>query len=129
MMPSTRIASGDWARGREMELIAAVQSAMLSAIKIPEWDRDVVVDLYDASRRIIPTGRSEQFTRIEIELFAGRSLEAKRALYRSIVRNVAALGVPENDIKIILLDVPLQNWGIRGGVPASEVDIGFKIDV
>jgi phenylpyruvate tautomerase PptA (4-oxalocrotonate tautomerase family) len=101
----------------------------LSAIKIPEWDRDVVVDLYDASRRIIPTGRSERFTRIAIALFAGRSLEAKRALYRSIVRNVAALGVPENDIKIILLDVPLENWGIRGGVPASEVDIGFKIDV
>jgi phenylpyruvate tautomerase PptA (4-oxalocrotonate tautomerase family) len=45
------------------------------------------------------------------------------------VRNLAALGVPENDIKIILLEVPLQNWGIRGGVPASEIDIGFKIDV
>ena len=41
-MPSTRIASGEWARDRELELIAAVQSAMLSAIKIPEWDRDVV---------------------------------------------------------------------------------------
>jgi phenylpyruvate tautomerase PptA (4-oxalocrotonate tautomerase family) len=128
-MPSTRIASGEWARGREMELIAAVQSAMLSAIKIPEWDRDVVVDIYDGGRRIIPTGRSERFTRIEIALFADRSIEAKRALYRSIVRNVATLGVPENDIKIILLEVPLENWGIRGGVPASEVDIGFKIDV
>lgn len=111
------------------ELIAAVQSAMLSAIKIPEWDRDVVVDVYDVNRRIIPTGRSEKFTRVEIELFAGRSIEAKRALYRTIVRNLAALGVPENDIKIILLEVPLQNWGIRGGVPASEIDIGFKIDV
>jgi phenylpyruvate tautomerase PptA (4-oxalocrotonate tautomerase family) len=102
---------------------------MLSAIKIPEWDRDVVVDVYDVNRRIIPTGRSEKFTRVEIELFAGRSIEAKRALYRTIVRNLAALGVPENDIKIILLEVPLQNWGIRGGVPASEIDIGFKIDV
>jgi phenylpyruvate tautomerase PptA (4-oxalocrotonate tautomerase family) len=128
-MPSTRIACGEWARGREGELIAAVQSAMLSAIKIPEWDRDVVVDVYDVNRRIIPTGRSEKFTRVEIELFAGRCIETKRALYRTIVRNLAALGVPENDIKIILLEVPLQNWGIRGGVPASEIDIGFKIDV
>ncbi len=43
---------------------------------------DVVVDLYDGNRPIIPTGRSERFTRIEIELFSGRSMEAKRALYR-----------------------------------------------
>jgi len=112
-----------------MELIAAVQSALLSAIKIPEWDRDIVVDIYDANRRIIPTGRSERFTRIEIELFSGRSMEAKRALYRSIVQNVAVLGVPEDEIKIILLDILPQNWGVRGGLPASEIDIGFKIDV
>ena len=81
-MPSSRIVTGEWARGREMELIEAVPSAMLNTIKIPEWDRDVVVDLYDGNRPIIPTGRSERFTRIEIELFSGRSMEAKRALYR-----------------------------------------------
>jgi hypothetical protein len=30
---------------------------------------------------------------------------------------------------IILLEPPMDNWGIRGGKPASEVDLGFKIDV
>jgi hypothetical protein len=38
---------------------------MLSAIKIPEWDRDVVVDLYDRVRRIVPAGSSERFASID----------------------------------------------------------------
>jgi phenylpyruvate tautomerase PptA (4-oxalocrotonate tautomerase family) len=128
-MPSTVIRTGEWARGREMELIEAVQSALLTAIKIPEWDRDVVVDLYDGNRRIVPAGKSERYTRIEIRLFSGRSMESKRGLYRSIVQNLAVLGIPKNEIKIILLEIPPQNWGIQGGLPASEADIGFKVDV
>jgi phenylpyruvate tautomerase PptA (4-oxalocrotonate tautomerase family) len=128
-MPSTQIMTGEWARGREIELIEAVQSAFVTAIKTPEWDRDVAVDLYDSRRRIVPTGKSERYTRIEIKLFAGRSMAAKRDLYQSIVRSFAALGIPKNEIKILLIEIPPQNWGIRGGVPASEVDMGYKIDV
>jgi phenylpyruvate tautomerase PptA (4-oxalocrotonate tautomerase family) len=128
-MPSVRIVTGEWARSHELALIEAVQSAMLSAIKIPEWDRDVVVDLYDRTRRIVPTGSSERFTRIEIELFSGRSIEAKRDLYRSIVEKLAGLGVPELETKIILIEVPMQNWGLRGGLPASEIEISFKVNV
>lgn len=121
--------TGDWARGREMELIEAVQSAFVTAIKTPDWDRDVAVDLYDRARRIVPTGKSERYTRIEIKLFSGRSIEAKRDLYRSLVQNLTAVGIPKNEIKILLVEIPPQNWGIRGGVPASEVDMGYKIDV
>jgi phenylpyruvate tautomerase PptA (4-oxalocrotonate tautomerase family) len=128
-MPSTRIVTGEWARTREMELIAAVQSALVDSIKIPDWDRDIVVDLYDGTRRIVPAGRSDRYTRIEIELFAGRSMDAKRALYRAIVQNVSALGVPEAEIKTILIEVPPENWGLRGGLAASELDLGFKVDV
>jgi phenylpyruvate tautomerase PptA (4-oxalocrotonate tautomerase family) len=128
-MPSVRIVTGEWARGHELALIETVQSAMLSAIKIPEWDRDIVVDLYDRTRPIVPTGSSERFTRIEIELFSGRSIEAKRDLYRSIVEKLAGLGIPELETKIILIEVPMQNWGLRGGLPASEIEIGFKVNV
>jgi len=112
-----------------MELIEAVQSALLTAINIPEWDRDVVVDLYDGNRRIVPAGKSERYTRIEIRLFSGRSMQAKRGLYQSIVQNLAVLGIPQNEIKIILFEIAAQNWGIQGGLPASEVDVGFRIDV
>ena len=54
---------------------------------------------------------------------------AKRTLYQAIVRNLAALDVPPSDIKITLLETPPENWGVRGGLPASEIDLGFKVDV
>ena len=39
------------------------------------------------------------------------------------------IGIDGQDIMIILLEPPLENWGVRGGKPASEVDFDFKIDV
>jgi len=128
-MPSTTIITGEWARDEEMTLIEAVQSAFVAALKTPEWDRDIVIDLYGAGRRIVPTGKSERYTRIEIKLFSGRSMAAKRSLYRAIVENLAGCGIAKDEIKILLVEIPPQNWGIRGGLPASEVDIGFKVDV
>jgi phenylpyruvate tautomerase PptA (4-oxalocrotonate tautomerase family) len=128
-MPSTRIITGEWARGQEASIVEAVQSALLSALKIPDSDRDVVIDIYDNAARIVPTGRSERYTRVEIKMFSGRSIEAKRELYKAVVANLVALGVPETEIKTILIDVPRENWGLRGGIPASELDLGLKVNV
>ncbi len=128
-MPSTRIVTGSWARGSEGKVIEAVQSALRNALKLPDYDRDVVLDIYDETTRIVLTGRSQRYTRVEVTLFAGRSMEAKRALYKAMVANLAALGVPENEVKTVLIEVAAENWGLRGGHPASEIDLGFKIDV
>jgi phenylpyruvate tautomerase PptA (4-oxalocrotonate tautomerase family) len=128
-MPSTRIATGSWARGSEGKLLEAVQAALVSALKIPEEDRDVVIDTYDDAARIVMPGRSQRFTRVEITLFAGRSAEAKKALYKALAENLAAVGVPQAEVKTVLVEVPVQNWGLRGGHPANELDLGFKIDV
>jgi len=128
-MPSTRITTGAWAQGHEPEVIESVQSALLTSLKIPDWDRDIALDLHDTKARIVPTGRSERYTRIEVVMFAGRSLDAKRALYEAIVKNLSEIGVPATDMKIILVEVPAENWGLRGGLPASEIDLGFKVEV
>ena len=128
-VPSANIITGSWAAGREVALIEAVQAAFVAAVGTPPSDRDIVVDLYDHSRRIVPDGKSERYTRVEIKLFPGRTLAAKRNLYRTIVENLAAAGVPEQEIKILLIEIAAQDWGIRGGVPASEVDMGYKIDI
>ena len=128
-MPCVRIATGKWAVGVEMKLIEAVQSALVSSFKIPEWDRDVVLDLYDANRRIVSTGRSERYTRIEIVGIAARTMDAKRALFKAVVENLEAVGVPPTETRIYMIEPPAESWGIKGGIPASEADIGFKIDV
>jgi len=98
-------------------------------LQIPQNDRDIVLEVLDASHRIISPKRSDYFTRVEILLFSGRSLGAKRKLYAALVRNLSALGVPAEQVKIVLIEVPTENWGLRGGVPASEIDLGFEIRV
>lgn len=128
-MPCVRIATGTWAVGIEMQLIEAVQAALVSAFKIPEADRDVVLDLYDANRRIISTGRSERYTRIEIIGIAARSKDAKRALFKTIADNLEAVGVPRAESRIFLIEPPAESWGIKCGQLASEADLGFKIDI
>ncbi len=77
----------------------------------------------------MPPGRTENYTLVEISIFAGRSLETKRLLYQKIVQNFGILGIAPSDILIVLNEVPLENRGIRGGVPAPEVDLGFEVNV
>ncbi len=128
-MPCVKITTGKWAEGLEIELMEAVQSALVSAFKIPESDRDVVLDLYEESRRLVSHGRSERYTRVEILGIAERSLNAKRVLFKTIVENLLSVGVPKSEIRIVLVEPPADSWGVKGGIPASEVDLGFKIDV
>jgi hypothetical protein len=74
-------------------------------------------------------GKTENFVTIEMTVYPGRSLQAKKALYREIVSRLQKLEIQGDDILMVLNEPSLENWGIRGGHPASEVDIGFKINV
>ena len=62
-------------------------------------------------------------------MIPGRSLAAKRQLYQEIVTRFQALGIDPQDVLIVLQEPPLSNWGLQGGQPGSEVDLGFKLDV
>ena len=128
-MPNTLIATRAGWITDPGAVIDAVQSALREALKLPEGDRTLRLIEHPPSHFAVPPGRGERFTLVEVTMFSGRSMGAKRALYQAIVRNLAALDVPPLDIKITLIETPPENWGIRGGMPASEIDLGFKIDV
>ena len=113
-MPSTRIMAGAWARAEAARLVDAVQAALLEALGVPDWDRDVVLNVYEDGFRIIPAGCSNRFVRIEITLFTGRSAETKGTLYAAIAERLGALGVPKADVKVILIEMLPENWGSRG---------------
>lgn len=113
----------------EAGLLNAIHAAMMEGLKTPEWDRTIRLIVHEPHRFAIPPNRSDRYTIVEIDLFSGRSLAAKKALYQAIVRNLAPFGIPADHIKTLLRESPTENWGIRGGVPASEVELGFKVDV
>ncbi len=122
-MPSTLISvRRDWPASERAALIAAVHAALVEGLKIPEHDRCIRLQVFAVGDFAVMPQCSEYFTLIEIDLFPGRSLEAKRRLYQAMVRNLDALGVPAVDVRVVLREIPPDNWGIRGGVPASDVD-------
>jgi phenylpyruvate tautomerase PptA (4-oxalocrotonate tautomerase family) len=110
-------------------LIEAVYQAQRDALKVPEGDRQIRYIEHKPEHFAVPPGKSEDYTFVEILLFPGRSLAAKRALYSGIVRRFGELGIGPADVFIVLHEPPLENWGIRGGMPASEVALGFEIKV
>ncbi len=118
-----------WPPEHVQAIIEAIYLAQREALKVPEHDRQIRFIEHTPEHFHVPPGRTANYTLIEITIFAGRSIEAKRSLYQAIVKNLGAIGIAPADIFIVLHEVPLENWGIRGGVPASEVDLGFKIDV
>lgn len=115
----------------EVRIMEAVHGAMREAFKIPPSDRNVRLVAHEPHRFACPPGRSspELYTHICIDAFAGRSLDAKRALYRAIVTNLEPLGIPRDHVNILLREFPKENWGIRGGQAGCDVDLGFKVDV
>lgn len=110
-------------------MIEAVYLAQREALKLPEHDRQIRYIEHSPECFAVPQGKTENYTLVEITMFSGRSVAAKKALYQTIVLRLEALGIPRAEVFIVLNEQPLENWGIRGGIPASELDLGFKVDV
>ncbi len=110
-------------------LFDAVHASLMFAFHIPDRDHNQRFVEYAPEDFEIPPGRGERFVVVEIVAFAGRSIDAKRALYKDIVDRFQALGIPREDVFIVLHDTPTENWGLRGGVAGCDIDFEFKIDV
>jgi len=115
----------------ESGIMEAVHSALREAFKILPGDRNVRLIVHEPHRFECPPDREKQeyYTHISIDCFAGRSIEAKRLLYKAIVNNLSQHGIPANNIKIMLREVTAENWGIRGGQAACDVELGFEVKV
>jgi 4-oxalocrotonate tautomerase family enzyme len=131
-MPSTLVeVRRSYSPEQEVSIVEAIHAALVEGFKIPTEDRCVRLLTYEPHAFICSPklAQPDRYTVVTVTAFAGRSLEAKRNLYRGVVERLDRLGIPPNHVKIILNEVPQDNWGLRGGKPASEVDLGFKVEV
>jgi phenylpyruvate tautomerase PptA (4-oxalocrotonate tautomerase family) len=112
----------------EAEIIDAVHAALVEAFRMPVSDRTVRLIAHEPHRFAVDPDKGDRFTLVSIDMFSGRSLQAKKVLYRAIVNKLGALGIPEDHIKVLLREIEQENWGIHG-IPASEIDLGFEIKV
>lgn len=116
---------------QEQAMIHAVHSALLTAFQLPKNDRLIRFFVHEPDHFAYPLhlSKPEYFTLIEIDCFVGRTIATKRELYQQIVRNLGALDIPADHISILIRESTLENWGIRGGQAASDIDLGFQIRI
>jgi len=114
---------------QKQALLDAAHAALVEALGIPDHDRMQRIVEHARDDLELPPGSSDDFVLVEVTMFAGRSRQAKRLLYQALVRNFGMLGVAPANVLVVLQEPPMDNWGIRGGQMASEVDLGFEVQV
>jgi len=114
--------------GERKAILDGVHAALVTAFRIPEHDRNQILHEHDPAH--FESAKGSAFTLVELTVFSGRTDDAKRALYSSIVRNLeASPGIPPEKVLVVVHEPPLVNWGVRGGKAGCDVELGFKLDV
>jgi phenylpyruvate tautomerase PptA (4-oxalocrotonate tautomerase family) len=110
-------------------LSEAIHESVVEAFRYPKEKRFHRFIALDPEDFVHPDDRSERYTVVEISVFEGRSVEAKKALVRALFRNLARrCGIEPHDLEITIFETPRSNWGIRG-VPGDELAIGYDVKV
>ncbi len=131
-MPSTVIeVRRRYRADEEVALIDAVHEALVAAFAIPRGDKHVRLISHEPHRFSHPPtlAHPELYTFVAIDCFAGRSVQAKRNLYREVAKRLAVRGIPPDHLTIVLRESAVENWGVRGGQAACDVDLGFDLSV
>ena len=96
-MPSVLIeVRKQYSSKNEKEIMEAVHSALRDCFKILPNDRNIRLIVHEPDRFDCPPDKKspEYYTHISIDCFAGRSIDTKRKLYKTIVKNLEEFHIP-----------------------------------
>ncbi|GAA4287988.1 tautomerase family protein [Georgenia daeguensis] len=107
-------------------IVEVVYEALVDAVGAPVNDRFMIVSEHEPENLVMdPTymvERTERALIIQITFNAGRTVEAKKNLYRAIASGLhERIGLRPEDVFISLVDVPKENWSFGLG-EAQYVD-------
>ncbi len=121
-MPLVRVSLRE---GKSASYLAAigesVHRAMVETINVPPDDRFQIFTEHSPEALVYDPGylgikRSDDLVVIQITLNAGRTLEAKRTLYRALAERLAKdPGLRKEDVLVNLVEVPKENWSFGNG--------------
>jgi hypothetical protein len=131
-MPSAVIeVRREYGASDEVAMMELVHDAIVRAFRIAPENRNVTFVSHKPHRFLGRAGCPDPDALTNVTLYAlpGRSTAAKRELYRLIVEGLERFGVPRACVLIRLVELPGDNFGVRGGVPLSDVDLGYPVAV
>ena len=116
-------------KSHQANLSDAIHKAVVEALAYPpdkKFHRFIVLEQSDF---IYPSDRSASYTIIEISMFEGRSVEAKKLLIKLLFQYIEQdAGISSQDVEITIFETPKHNWGIRGQC-GDEMVLGYKVGV
>jgi phenylpyruvate tautomerase PptA (4-oxalocrotonate tautomerase family) len=112
-----------------MQLSDVIHSCVVEALHYPVDKRfHRFIDLLP-ERFIYPADRGEQYTILEISMFEGRSVEAKKKLINLLFQRLQSdVGISPQSVEITIFETPKANWGIRGK-PGDELQLNYQVAV
>ena len=115
--------------GRSSENLLLLQETVMDSVvkvlELPDNDRNIRLQQYKPG---FFSMKPPYEILIEISLFKGRTTKTKKLLYQTIIENLRNLDIKKESVFILLNEQPLENWGVRGGIPASEIEFAFVIE-
>lgn len=114
---------------KRFALSYAIHTALTEAIGTPQEKRFQRFIILEPEHFIFPNDRTNNYTIIEIIMFAGRSVEAKKNLIRLLYQKIAATAeISALDLEITIFETPKSNWGLQG-VTGDELKLNYQVDV
>lgn len=110
-------------------LSEAIHSSIVEALKYPVSKRAHRFFPMAKEDFHFPESATERYTIVEVSMFEGRSIEAKKRLIKLLFQRIGALAkrLP-NEIEITITETPRHNWGLRGR-PGDEVSLSYEVQI
>ncbi|MCT1537925.1 MULTISPECIES: tautomerase family protein [Lysinibacillus] len=106
-----------------------IHSCMVDALEYPldkKFQRFFPMDKEDF---YFASERTESYTIIEISMFEGRTIQAKKQLVKLLFERINnKLNISPQDVEITIFETPKHNWGIRG-LPGDELALNYKVNI
>lgn len=106
-----------------------IHSCMVDALEYPldkKFHRFFPMDKEDF---YFASERTESYTIIEISMFEGRTIQAKKQLVKLLFERINnQLNISPQDVEITIFETPKHNWGIRG-LPGDELALNYKVNI
>jgi phenylpyruvate tautomerase PptA (4-oxalocrotonate tautomerase family) len=106
-----------------------IHSCVMDALEFPRDKRAHRFFPMEPEDFYFPASATPRYTIIEISMFEGRSVEAKKKLIRLLFERICArLERAPNEVEVTITETPRHNWGFRG-LPGDEIGLAYKVEV
>jgi phenylpyruvate tautomerase PptA (4-oxalocrotonate tautomerase family) len=113
----------------KVALSEVIHSCVMDALQFPADKRAHRFIGLAQEDMLMPGGRTDAYTIIEISMMEGRTTETKKKLIRLLFDRIRdEVGIEHQDVEICIFESPACNWGFRG-MHGDEIQLNYKVNI